>query len=77
MMSSLLQLFHAQTDGQEDRGVLTGALHKFECEQKDYKTQLRVSKRYAKFFVSVGLYRHVGLVHGGKGARNLKFDTAP
>jgi len=76
MMSSLLQLFHAQTDGQVDTGVLTGALHKCECEQKDYETQLRVSKRYSKFFVCVGLYRHAGLVHGDKGPCNLKFDTA-
>jgi len=76
MMSTLLQLFHAQMDGQVDTAVLTGTLHKWESEQEGYETQLRVSKRYAKFFFCVGLYRHVGLVHGGKGPRNLKFDTA-
>jgi len=37
--------------GQVDTGVFGGALHKCECEQKDYETQLRVSERYAKFFV--------------------------
>jgi hypothetical protein len=58
-MSTLLQLFRAQMDGQVDTEVLTGTLHKCECEQKGYETQLRVSKRYAKFFVCVGLYRHV------------------
>lgn len=29
-----------------------------------------------KFSVYVGLYRHVGLVHGAKIPRSLKFDTA-
>jgi len=76
MMSSLLQLFHAETDGQVDTGVLTGAPHRSEREQKDYGTKLRVSKRHAKCFVCVGLYRHFALVHGGKGLRNLKFNTA-
>jgi len=65
-----------QTDGQVDTGVLTGALRRCECEQKDNETKLRVSKKkYAKFLIYVGLDRHVGLVHGGKGPRNLKFET--